>query len=127
MTLKTELRDLFGARLRALRAERGWTGADAAARVGCSEGYYYKLERGAQDCSLEMVARLAQTYHLDEVDLFTFPGASPLRHGIYDLLRRAPEAVLMRTKLFVMEQLGETATSTAAEEQRPRGRKRAAR
>jgi transcriptional regulator with XRE-family HTH domain len=101
------LRQRFGLRLRALREERGWTADETCTRVGCSRGYYYKLERGERDFSLEMLARLASTFRLDELDFFMFPETSPLRHGVYDLLRRAPEPVLLRLKLSLLEEGGQ--------------------
>jgi transcriptional regulator with XRE-family HTH domain len=110
---RVALRRRIGERLRALRVERGWSVDEACLRVGCSRGYYYKLERGYQDLSLDMLGKLARVFRLDEVDFFMFPETSPLRHGVYDLLRRVPEAVLLRTKLSLLEQMGEAALSEA--------------
>lgn len=118
---------LFGARLRALREEKGWSVADAVARLGCSVGYYYKLERGVQEPSFEMLDALARVFWLDVVDLFVFPDASPLRHGIYDLLRKSPEHMLLRTKLSLLEQQPASATvkpTNPAEQPRKVGRPR---
>jgi transcriptional regulator with XRE-family HTH domain len=107
------LRQRFGLRLRALRLERGWSADEACSRVDCSRGYYYKLERGERDFSLEMLARLARAFRLDEIDFFMFPETSPLRHGVYDLLRRSPEQVLLRLKLSLLEDLGQQVSDEA--------------
>ena len=101
---RLSLRQRLGSRLQSLRQERGWSIEEACLRIGCSRSYYYKIEAGQADCSIEMLAKLAREFRLDVVDLFTFPGAA-LRHGIYDLLRTASEPVLLRTKLFVLEEL----------------------
>jgi transcriptional regulator with XRE-family HTH domain len=114
MDERVVLRQRFGARLKALRLERGWSVDEVCLRIECSKGYYYKLERGEKDFSLEMLARLAQAFRLDEVDFFTFPEASPLRHGIYELLRTAPEPTLLRTKLFLLEDLERSASRASA-------------
>ncbi len=99
------LRQRFGARLRALRLENKLEGRDVAALAGCTIGHYYKLERGAVECSDRLLVRLRKGFRLDEVDFYTFPDANPVRHGIYDLLRRAPEELLLKTKLFILEGL----------------------
>lgn len=104
---RLSLRQRLGSRLRSLRQERGWSIEEACLRIGCSRSYYYKIEAGQADCSIEMLATLAREFRLDVVDLFTFPGAG-LRHSIYDLLRTASEPVLLRTKLFALEELERT-------------------
>ena len=128
---RLSLRQRLGSRLRSLRQERGWSIEEACLRIGCSRSYYYQIEAGQADCSIEMLATLAREFRLDVVDLFTFPDAA-LRHGIYDLLRTASEPVLLRTKLFVLEELDETpkALPTTQDEPHPAAthrRKRAAR
>lgn len=106
-------RERFGARLRALRLEAGWTAAEVADRIGCTIGNYYKLERGAVDIGTQLFLRLRNLFRLDEVDFYTFPDANPLRHGIYELLRKAPEEVLLKTKLFVLEELRRQGTPSS--------------
>jgi transcriptional regulator with XRE-family HTH domain len=129
---RLSLRQRLGSRLRSLRQERGWSIEEACLRIGCSRSYYYKIEAGQADCSIEMLATLAREFRLDVVDLFTFPDAA-LRHSIYDVLRTAPEPVLLRTKLFVLEELegvSKAVPSTTHGEPQPGAahrRKRAAR
>jgi transcriptional regulator with XRE-family HTH domain len=102
---RTPLRERIGARVRALRLERGWSVAEFCARLGWSRSYYYKVESGELGLSWEGLTKMARVFRLDEVDLLMFPDANPLRHGIYDLLRRASEPALLRTKLFILEEL----------------------
>lgn len=102
--LKTGLRALFASRLAALRKAKGWTAAQTAARAGCTESYWCKLEGGKQDPSMPMLANLARAFGLDEIDLFCFPGASE-RHDIHELVRLAPGEVRLKALDFIREQL----------------------
>lgn len=108
-------RERFAARLRALRHELGLTTAEVAARIGCTIRHYNKLERREVWVADSMLVRLRKALRLDEVDFFVFPDANPLRHGIYDLLRNAPEEVLLKTKLFVLEELRRQGAARALE------------
>ena len=98
---------LFGARLRELRMDKEWTTAQTAARIGITEGYYCKLERGDQGPAFDMLSKLARGFGVDEFDLLVFPGATD-RHDLADLLRRAPESVRTRTLAFVRDELART-------------------
>lgn len=100
----TGLRSLFGARLKALRAEKGWNATKTAARVGCSLSYYCKLERGAKEPTFSMLANIARAFGVDEFDLFCFPGSTE-RHDICDDLRRAPEAVRLTIQSVLRDEL----------------------
>jgi transcriptional regulator with XRE-family HTH domain len=96
------LQTLFGHRLRALRAERDWTAAEVAARVGCTESYYCRLEGGRQGPAFPLLAALSRAFGVDELDLFTFPGATE-RHDIMELLRHSPAEL----RLQILETLRE--------------------
>lgn len=98
-------RERFASRLRTLRQELGLSTHDVAARIGCTIRHYNKLERRESWIADSMLVKLRKAFRLDEVDFFVFPDANPLRHGIFDLLRGAPEEVLLKTKLFVLEEL----------------------
>ncbi len=98
-------RERFAARLRTLRHELGLTTAEVAARVGCTIRNYNKLERRAIVPTDQMLVRFRKAFRLDEVYFLVFPDANPLRHGLYELLRQAPEEVLLKTKAFVLEEL----------------------
>lgn len=52
-------REVLGARLRALRAERAETLAETAERAGISPQYLSEVERGRKEPSSEMIAALA--------------------------------------------------------------------
>lgn len=107
----TRLRVRIGLRLRELRGEKGWSVLEFCARSGWSRGYYYKVERGAVGLSWEGLEKMARVLRIDPVDFLVFPDADPLRHGIYDLLRRVPESTLLKTKIFVLEEIARVATT----------------
>lgn len=65
--------DLVGARLRALRRERGLTLADLAATTGISESTLSRLESGQRRATLELLLPLARTYDVPLDDLVGAP------------------------------------------------------
>lgn len=58
-------------RLAELRAERAWTQADLAQRIGVSRQTINAIERGKFDPSLPVAFRLARRFDLRIEDLFT--------------------------------------------------------
>jgi len=52
------LRNVIGARLRAIRLERGRTLVETAARAGISPQYLSEIERGRKEPSSEMIAAI---------------------------------------------------------------------
>ena len=115
------LQPLFASRLCALRGERGWTARETAARAGISEGYYCKLERGEQAPAFDKLPGLSRAFGIDEIDLFCFPGLTE-RHDIVDALRSAPEAVRLRVRTFLRDELAKTLRGESAEPAQPRRR-----
>jgi transcriptional regulator with XRE-family HTH domain len=64
-------REVLGARLRALRAERAETLAETAERAGISPQYLSEVERGRKEPSSEMIAALAGALDTTLADLTT--------------------------------------------------------
>ncbi|HLJ99382.1 MAG TPA: helix-turn-helix transcriptional regulator [Streptosporangiaceae bacterium] len=62
-------REVLGARLRALRAERAETLAEIAERAGISSQYLSEVERGRKEPSSEMIAALAGALGTTLIDL----------------------------------------------------------
>src|SRR5579862_9234053 len=62
-------REVLGARLRALRAERAETLAQTAERAGISPQYLSEVERGRKEPSSEMIAALAGALDVTVADL----------------------------------------------------------
>ncbi len=60
-------------RLRVLRAERGWTQGELAARVGVSRQTINVIEAGKYDPSLPLAFKLATVFALSIEEVF-FPG-----------------------------------------------------
>ena len=118
MDRRHALRERIGRRLRMLRTEKGFRAPEVIARLACSESHYYKIERGEIEVTSAMLSKLARVFHTDEVDLLIFPDEDPLRHGVYEILRLAPEPVLLRAKAFVLDEIARLpvpATIVAAE------------
>jgi transcriptional regulator with XRE-family HTH domain len=67
--LGTELARV-GARLRALRRDRGWRLEDLAERTGFSKAYLSRLESGERQPSLGALIKVAQAYEVDFSTLF---------------------------------------------------------
>ncbi|WP_348260949.1 helix-turn-helix transcriptional regulator [Telmatobacter sp. DSM 110680] len=57
--VSAEIKTRFGARLRALRASRGWTQAEMADLLAINRGYLSQLETGQRDPSLTVLQTLA--------------------------------------------------------------------
>ena len=60
----------IGARLRALRRERGWTLEDLAERTGLSRAYLSRLEAGERQPSLSALSEVAHAYGISFSSLF---------------------------------------------------------
>jgi transcriptional regulator with XRE-family HTH domain len=121
--------DLFGARLKALRTEKGWSQRRAAARARISPGYYSMLEGGNKGPAFEMLPNLARAFGVDEADLLCFPGTTD-RHDLNDLLRDAPLHVRQEVLAFARERLArhvEGSATPAQEREQTTPRRRASR
>ena len=57
-------------RLKVLRAERGWTQADLAARLGVSRNSVNAIENGKFDPSLPLAFRIARLFDLTIEEVF---------------------------------------------------------
>jgi transcriptional regulator with XRE-family HTH domain len=62
-------RNVLGARLRAIRFERGRTLVETAARAAISPQYLSEIERGRKEPSSEMIAAIAGALGVALVDL----------------------------------------------------------
>ena len=60
-------------RLRLLRAERGWSQADLAARLEVSRQSVNAIETGRYDPSLPLAFRIAELFGLSIEDVFVSP------------------------------------------------------
>ena len=64
-------------RLRVLRAERGWSQADLAARLGVSRQTVNAIETGKYDPSLPLAFRIAQVFQGRIEEMFSPDGHEP--------------------------------------------------
>ncbi len=65
-----EIRTRFGARVRRLRNDRGWSQEAFADRAGLHRTYIGSVERGEQNISLENIEKLAATLGVSLAELF---------------------------------------------------------
>ena len=66
-------------RLRVLRAERAWSQAELAERVGVSRQTVNAVETGKYDPSLPLAFKLARLFELPIEEVFLFDGAAGAR------------------------------------------------
>lgn len=81
-----------GARIKALRKEKGLTAEKLAYQsdVG-SKGFLSDIEAGLASPSLATLSRIANHLEVELIDLFTYPDTHP-RHELVDKLRGASKA-----------------------------------
>lgn len=83
MVEPTPRRRQLGVVLRQLREERGWTGEEAARRLGYrSAGTVSKIEKGIQGVTIQQLPNVFQVYGIDDLEL---------QDSLRDLVRRARE------------------------------------
>lgn len=67
---ESDVKCLFGNRVRQLRKARGWSQEDFAHRVGLDRSYVGGVERGERNISLENICLIAETLGVAPADLF---------------------------------------------------------
>jgi transcriptional regulator with XRE-family HTH domain len=70
-TARRELLTAFGAALRALRRERGWSQEEFADRIGLHRTYIGDVERGERNVSLVNIGRIAEALEVSLSALMT--------------------------------------------------------
>ena len=60
----------FGSRLRALRADRGWSQEEFAHRADLDRTYVSGVERGVRNPTLDVITKFARTLDIEIADLF---------------------------------------------------------
>ncbi len=61
---------VLGARIKAVRKERGWSQEQLAERVGISTQYVSNIERGKENPTLDLLLRLAQALKVSPAEIF---------------------------------------------------------
>ena len=67
---ENNIKKIFGARVRALRTEKGWSQEDFAFECGLHRTYIGAVERGERNISLENIKKIANTFRIDIAELF---------------------------------------------------------
>jgi len=68
----TDIKRLFGKRLREIRIERGIAQEELSRAAGLNRTYISKIEKGERNVSLETVAKLARALGVKCLELFNF-------------------------------------------------------
>jgi transcriptional regulator with XRE-family HTH domain len=68
--VENNIKKIFGARVRALRSEKGWSQEDFAFECGLHRTYIGAVERGERNVSLENIKKIADTFKIDIAELF---------------------------------------------------------
>ena len=80
--IESEAGERFVARLRVLRAAKGWSQREMAKRSGCNGSYLAAVERGEYRISLELAAKVAACLGLELSEMIApckEPGADDIR------------------------------------------------
>lgn len=67
---ENNIKKIFGARVRALRTEKGWSQEDFAFECGLHRTYIGAVERGERNISHENIKKIADTFRIDIAELF---------------------------------------------------------
>ncbi len=80
---KTDVKRLFGNRIRELRKSRGWSQEEFALRVDLDRSYIGGVERGERNISLENICLIATALGVPTSSLFQgwTAGAEPTTQG----------------------------------------------
>ena len=73
--MTTDIKILFGKRLRKLRRMRDWTQEEMAEKCGMSSDFISQLERGKNSPSLDTLQKLAEVLEVPIAEFFTQPDA----------------------------------------------------
>ena len=68
--VENNIKKKFGARVRTLRTEKGWSQEDFAFECGLHRTYIGAVERGERNVSLENIKKIADTFKIDIAALF---------------------------------------------------------
>jgi transcriptional regulator with XRE-family HTH domain len=72
---RSEVKAIFGARVRWLRNQRGWSQEEFAKIVGLDRSYVGGVERGERNISLENISMIAEGFSVSLSELFNYENA----------------------------------------------------
>ncbi len=67
--MKPNTRERFGARIKALRLEKGWTQEDLAEKAGVGRVFISQMENGHKDVCLGVIEALADSFKISISEL----------------------------------------------------------
>lgn len=68
--MKETVRELFARRVKELRAARGWSQDELAAKSGLHRSYVGIVERGEKSATLDTVERIAKAFNVEVSEFF---------------------------------------------------------
>ena len=103
------MREQLAQKLKDLRKARAWTQEQVAEKADLSLSHYASAERGAENLTVDTVAKLAAAFEVRTSVLFEFDETAPNdRKAVRQLLRRVvdhPSDALVHKVRVVLEQL----------------------
>ena len=87
---KTELnlKLLLGKRIRSLRVARGWTQQNLGEKAGISYKFIGEIERGKQNPSFSILAKISDALDIELKELFRFSNEIPTRKDLEKEVQR---------------------------------------
>lgn len=95
----------LGARIKALRKQKGWSQERLAERVGISTQYLSNIERGKENPTLDLLLRLADSLRVSPAEIFDFEAEGLDRKALQAEIRKVMETAdveRLRTALKVL-------------------------
>lgn len=81
----------LGARIKALRKQKGWSQERLAERVGISTQYLSNIERGKENPTLYLLLRLADSLRVSLAEIFDFEAEGLDRRALQAEIRKVME------------------------------------
>lgn len=77
----------LGARIKALRKQKGWSQERLAERASISTQYLSNIERGKENPTLDLLLRLAESLKVSPADIFDFEADALDRKSLHAEIR----------------------------------------
>ena len=107
----TDLRKLFGRRVRQLRKSMGLTQQQLASRVGMDYKYLGSVERGERNITIDNIQRIAEALGVEpyQLFLFSYEGLKPEEEVVEDRIKDVLERCDLRKRKLILRIIAEIA------------------
>ena len=106
-TYTTKFTLAFGARMRSLRLELGFSLRELSIASGISKGHLSSIEQGFAAITTETLERIAKALDVSPMMLFAFPDKDPCA-VILDLVRQLPTTRLKKLRRMLQRWIAES-------------------